>query len=209
MNQPKISKSVMERLPVYLHYLKSLEIKPENISSTTIARALHLGEVQVRKDLGIVSGAGKPKTGYNTLGLIESLEIFLGYGETIHAVIVGAGKLGMAIFDYEGFREYGVDILAAFDSDESKLGKTESGRNVYHVDNLTEFCRDRHIEIGVITVPDKYAQEVCDRMVEAGIPAIWNFAPGHLNVPKHVRVLNENLASSVALLSGSLRQQIV
>lgn len=208
MKQLKISRPVMERLPVYLHYLKSLPEKPEYISSTVISRALRLGEVQVRKDLGIVSGAGKPKIGYGTLDLIHSLEEFLGYNSTLHAVIVGAGKLGMALYDYEGFREYGVNIMAAFDADPAKFGATPTGRKILPMDTLAEFCRENHIEIGIITVPDNHAQEVCDRMVDAGIPAIWNFAMHQPHAPAHVRVQNENLASSLALLCGSLRQQL-
>ena len=208
MKQLKISRPVMERLPVYLPYLKTLPVKPEYISSTVIARALHLGEVQVRKDLGIVSGAGRPKLGYSTQELIHSLEEFLGYNSTLHAVIVGAGKLGTALYDYEGFRKYGVDILAAFDADPKKIGTTPSGRRVLPMEALGEFCREHDIEIGIITVPDSHAQEVCDAMVDAEIPAIWNFAMRHLHAPAHVRVQNENLASSLALLCGSLRQQI-
>lgn len=208
MKQQKISKPVMERLPVYLHYLKSLPEKPEYISSTVISRALRLGEVQVRKDLGIVSGAGKPKIGYSTLELIRSLEDFLGYNSTLHAVIVGAGKLGMALYDYEGFREYGVNIMAAFDAAPEKCGTTPTGRIILPMEALAAFCRENHIEIGIITVPDSHAQEVCDRLVDAGIPAIWNFAMHQPHAPAHVRVQNENLASSLALLCGSIRQQI-
>lgn len=208
MKQLKISRPVMERLPVYLHYLKTLPVKPEYISSTVIARALHLGEVQVRKDLGIVSGAGRPKLGYSTQELIHSLEEFLGYNSTLHAVIVGAGKLGTALYDYEGFRKYGVDILAAFDADPKKIGTTPSGRQVLPMEALGEFCLEHDIEIGIITVPDSHAQDVCDAMVDAKIPAIWNFAMRHLHAPAHIRVQNENLASSLALLCGSLRQQI-
>lgn len=208
MKQLKISRPVMERLPVYLHYLKSLSERPEYISSTVIARALRLGEVQVRKDLGIVSGAGKPKVGYGTTELIRSLEEFLGYNSTLHAVIVGAGKLGTALYDYEGFREYGVNVMAAFDANPAKCGATPSGRQILPMEALSDYCREHHIEIGIITVPDSHAQEVCDRMVEAGIPAIWNFAMHQLHAPANVRVHNENLASSLALLCGSLRQQI-
>ena len=208
MKQLKISRPVMERLPVYLHYLKSLTSKPEYISSTVIARSLRLGEVQVRKDLGIVSGAGKPKIGYDTVELIRSLEDFLGYNSTLHAVIVGAGKLGTALYDYEGFREYGVNIMAAFDANPAKCGVTPSGRPILPMDELAVFCRENHVEIGIITVPDSHAQEVCDRMVEAGISAIWNFAMHQPHAPAHVRVQNENLASSLALLCGSLRQQL-
>ena len=100
----KISNSVLKRLPVYLSYLKSLpEDAPENISATTLAAALNMGEVQVRKDLALVSDGGRPKIGYQRLGLVEDIEQFLGYDNTNDAVLIGAGKLGRALLGYSGF----------------------------------------------------------------------------------------------------------
>ena len=180
----------------------------ENVSATTIARDLELGDVQVRKDLACVSAAGRQKVGRSRKVLIRDIETQLDLANKTGAVIVGAGKLGTALYDYEGFREYGVNVMAAFDADPAKCGATPSGRLVLPMEALSGYCREHHIEIGIITVPDSHAQEVCDRMVEAGIPAIWNFAMHQLHAPANVRVHNENLASSLALLCGSLRQQI-
>ena len=111
MNGFFIPKATLGRLPQYLEFLRNLPSDaPETISATTIARNLSLGEVQVRKDLAIVSGAGKPKIGYITRDLIRDLEHWLGSDEFTSAVIVGAGKLGSALYDYSGFEEYGVNF---------------------------------------------------------------------------------------------------
>ena len=99
----KISTGLLRRLPLYLRYLQSLPEETANVSATTIANALGLGDVQVRKDLGAVSGKGRPKTGYDRLLLIETLHDFLGYNKTKNAVIFGAGKLGNALMSYSGF----------------------------------------------------------------------------------------------------------
>ena len=117
MSQKEISKSVLKRLPVYLSYLKSLpKDSPANISATALANALGLGQEQVRKDLAMVSDGGRPKIGYLRESLMEDISQFLGYDNTTDAILVGAGKLGQALLGYNGFEAYGLNILAAFDS---------------------------------------------------------------------------------------------
>ena len=110
-----ISKATLKRLPTYLSYLKSMPADaPANISATALAAGLSMGEVQVRKDLALVSDGGRPKIGYNRERLIADIEEFLGYGDTNDAVLIGAGKLGRALLGYSGFAEYGLNIVAAF-----------------------------------------------------------------------------------------------
>ena len=112
--EKEISKATLKRLPTYLAYLKSLpEGSSVNISATALAAGLHMGEVQVRKDLALVSSGGRPKIGYNRAALIADIEQFLGYGNTNDAVLIGAGKLGRALLGYSGFAEYGLNIVAA------------------------------------------------------------------------------------------------
>ena len=210
MRQSMLSKSVIERLPVYLHYIRSLHNEgTETVSATAVARALSLGEVQVRKDLGAFSGEGKPKIGYEIPSLIKSLEAALGYETPVYAAVIGAGRLGNALLGYEGFREYGLEILAGFDCDESKIKLPENGKRIYPVSEFPEFCRENGVEIGIITVPEGQAQIVCDLMVESGISAIWNFAPKRLTAPKNIFIKNENMASSLAVLSGHLKNKQV
>ena len=126
MNGCSISKATLGRLPGYLQYLKSLpEARGATISATVIAKELSLGDVQVRKDLAAVSGAGKPKVGYVRAKLIRDIECHLGNERVTHAVLVGAGKLGRALLDYDGFEEFGVRIVAGFDNNENafQIGK--------------------------------------------------------------------------------------
>ena len=204
---PNISKHTLQRLPMYLSYIQGLpEDAPKNISATTIAEALQLNDVQVRKDLASVSSSGKPKVGYNVKDLIAELEAFLGYNDIDNAVIVGAGSLGKALLNYSGFKAYGLNIIAAFDLCEEP---TEfQGKTVFPIAQLGSFCRKVNVHIGIITVPESSAQEICDLLVESGIRAIWNFAPVHLVVPDGILVQNENMASSLALLSNHLREQM-
>ncbi len=208
MERKEISKAVLKRLPGYVAYLRSI---PEGgspyISATALANALGMGEVQVRKDLAMVSDGGRPKIGYLRESLIEDIEQFLGYDNTTDAVLIGAGKLGQALLDYSGFAAYGLNILAAFDS-EPAGDKTEAGKPIYPVSELQGFCRANKVLMGIITVPTRYAQEVCDQLIGCGIKAIWNFAPTHLDVPENILVQQENMATSLAVLSMHLQAQM-
>ena len=204
----KISKSVLKRLPGYHAYLKSVQNSDSPyISATAIANALNMGEVQVRKDLAMVSDGGRPKVGYIREHLIEDIEQFLGYDNTTDAILVGAGRLGQALLGYSGFEEYGLNILAAFDIRPDTKSK-DSGKPILPLDQMVPFCREHKILMGIITVPTEFAQEACDRMIQAGIKAIWTFAPTHLDVPDHVMVHNENMANSLAILSMHLQAQM-
>lgn len=208
MEGKQISKSVLKRLPGYLAYLKTMpEDAPPNISATALATALGMGDVQVRKDLAMVSDGGRPKIGYQREALIYDIEQFLGYDNTTDAVLIGAGKLGQALMAYKGFDEYGLNILAAFDL-RPKSKKSEEGKPIYPISKLSDFCLSHKVLMGIITVPAEAAQEVADLLIAEGIKAIWNFAPTHLDVPANILVQNENMATSLAVLSVHLQAQI-
>lgn len=208
METNKVSKALVARLPRYLDHLKSLsKTEADYISSASVASALGLGQVLVRKDFAKVSDGGHPKTGYLCRELIVDIENYLGYNNTTDAVLVGAGKLGQALLDYYGFGTYGTNILAGFDI-HPELTHTSGGKPVYPVHELERFCAEHGILMGIIAVPAEHAQEVCDRMVACGIHAIWNFAPVHLNVPRNILVQNENLASSLTELRMHLRSSL-
>ena len=204
MSSSSVTKATLGRVPHYLKFLKELPDDGfEYISATHIARELELGEVQVRKDLNAISGAGKPKLGYVTEELIQKLEDCLGCNRMTSAVLVGAGKLGKALLDYSGFEKFGVKIVAAFDSNETALslsGKVE----ILPISQFEQFCKEHNVKLGIITVGEGSAQTVCDQMTESGITAIWNFAPCKLNVPAGTLVQNENLALSLAHLNNQL-----
>lgn len=208
MERKEISKSVLKRLPGYLAYLKSIpDAGSPYISATALANALGMGEVQVRKDLAMVSDGGRPKVGYIREHLIEDISQFLGYDNTTDAILVGAGKLGQALLGYSGFEEYGLNICAAFDAKPS-MDKTEEGKPIYPMERLESFCHTNKILMGIITVPAPHAQSVCDQLIHCGIKAIWNFAATHLDVPEGILVQNQNMATSLAVLSVHLQAQI-
>lgn len=208
MERKEISKAVLKRLPGYLSYLRSIpEGSSPYISATALANALGMGEVQVRKDLAMVSDGGRPKIGYLRESLMEDISQFLGYDNTTGAILVGAGKLGQALLGYSGFSAYGLNILAAFDAQPAS-DMSEEGRPIYAMDKMESFCRTNKVLMGIITVPAEHAQKVCDQMIKCGIKAIWNFAPTHLDVPANILVQNENMATSLAVLSMHLQAHI-
>ena len=177
--------------------------KIEFISSTSIARELSLNSVQVRKDLALISKSdGKPGRGFNVSMLISDLENFLGLNNVTDAVIVGAGKLGMALLGYKGF-EKNIDILMAFDSDKSKC----DNKKIFYIDKMEDLIKRLNIHIGIIAVPKEEAQNVCDTLVKAGVKAIWNFAPTNLIVPSKVIIKNEDLSASLLILLKSLNKK--
>lgn len=205
-----ISVATTQRIPFYLTYLKKkYKEGVKSISSTVIARDLDLNDVQVRKDLHAVSNnGGKPKVGYEIIQLISDLEMFLGYNFIDHAILVGCGSLGRALLSYSGFDDYGLKIIAGFDSYTPIIGTKIAGKTVYSIQRLQEIVVEENVRIGIIAVPQNSAQEVCDQMVACGIRAIWNFAPMKLQVPEGVIVQNENMAVSLAVLSRHLLEQI-
>ena len=205
MNANSITKATLGRLPGYLQYLKDTAgCGRENISATAIAKALSLGEVQVRKDLASVCGAGKPKIGYERKKLISDIEHTLGRESSVGAVIIGAGKLGRALLDYDGFEEFGVKILAAFDANEQALSARGAAKPVLPMSELYDFAKANDIRIGIIAVGKSAAQQVLDRLCECGITAVLNFAPVCLKAPKGVAVKQENLALSLAHLKAQI-----
>lgn len=203
--KPVISRAMLERIPIYIDYLEKISSQShEYISATALSKAIGFGEVQVRKDLGIISGEGKPKVGYKTDELLYSLKKFLVTDSCSNAVIVGAGKLGLALLDYAGFEEFGVHIKAAFDINPGIMSQTN--KPVLPMDKLNEYCLNNNVKMGIITVPASAAQRVCDILLDAGIKAIWNFAPANLCVPDNICIENEKLAISLCLLDMKQKQ---
>ena len=196
----------VKRLPYYLKYLKELQKNGVlHVPAAAIAESLDIYEVQVRKDLAAISRQpGKPRVGFTVNALIEDMEHFLCYDNPNTAVLVGAGHLGQALMSYSEFERYGLQIVAAFDVSPDLIGKSIHGIEVYPLDQLESICKEKNIEIGIITTPMEHAQGVCDKLVAGGVKAVWNFAHIYLHVPKNVVVQNEDMAVSFALLSNHL-----
>ena len=205
-----IPEPTLRRLPLYYQYLKKLQSGqgPDYVSSATMGNDLRILPIQVRKDLEITNAVGKPKLGYEVRELVMAIEAFLGWDNITDGYLVGVGHLGSALLGYQGFREYGLNLIAAFDSDESKVGTEVHGTKVLHVSKLANMIKRMGIKIGVLTVPGQAAQELADTMVRAGICAIWNFSPVKITVPPDIIVQHENLASSLVVLSKKLAQKL-
>ena len=202
----EISKATLSRMPLYLHFLQEENSKgAQYISSTVIAQNISVSSVLVRKDLAMVSSeAGRPRLGFAISRLIVDIEKFLGYDNLSDTIIVGAGGLGRAMLGYEGFKNNGLNVVAAFDINEKLIGTEVAGKVILPLDKLKEFVVEHKIRIGIITVPKVAAQDVLNKMVEAGIKAVWNFAPAPLRVPKDIVLKTEDLAASLAMLAGKL-----
>ncbi len=205
-HEQEISKATLARMPLYLHFLQEENSKgAQYISSTVIAQNISVSSVLVRKDLALVSSEpGRPRLGFAISRLIVDIEKFLGYDNLSSAIIVGAGGLGRAFLCYEGFKSNGLNIVAAFDVKQELIGTKVAGKEILPLSTMADFVRENKIKIGVITVPKAAAQGVLNQMVDAGIEAIWNFAPAPLRVPKNIVLKTEDLAASLAMLAGKL-----
>jgi len=205
---PSIPQPSLRRLPQYHHYLKDLEAKGiSRVSCSIIGLDLGLVPVQVRKDLQYTGIIGKPKTGYSVSELILDIETFLGWNNINEAFLVGAGNLGTALLGHERFSKFGLQIVAAFDSDPAKIGLWIHEKMVLPLDKLADLAQRMSIHLGIITTPADVAQTVADEMVKGGIQAIWNFAPVKLRVPEEIIVHNEDLYNSLASLSWKLARR--
>ncbi len=190
----RISEKVINRLTLYHCILQDyIESGTEYISSKQIATLLHIDDSQVRKDINILNKSGKSRVGYIVKELKKSIETTLGFSKTKKAYIIGAGNLGMALAKYDNFTSYGLNIISLFDNDKNKIGGTINDKEILDINTLPKFTQEHGVEIAILTVPGKYAQQTADFIIKANIKYIWNFTPTVLNVPDDVQVWNENL----------------
>ncbi len=196
----------IKRLPSYLHIVEAAKRDgKEFISGTIIADELGLEPIQVRKDLAVTGIVGKPRIGFPVDELIRAINSFLQWDTDTPAIIVGAGHLGTALMGYVEFPKHGLNIRAAFDVDERKIGTTVNQTPVYSIDRMPTIIRELGVKLAILTVPNAYAQDVADDLIDAGITAIWNFTNMKLKVPDHIIVQKEDLSSGYAVLSVRAR----
>jgi redox-sensing transcriptional repressor len=200
-----IPEPTIRRMPKYHDYVKRKKSEGEiYLSAPRIAHRLRLDPTQVTKDLAYTGITGKPRVGYNVDDLLDAIENFLGFNNIDHAFLVGAGSLGTALVGYPGFEEYGVKIVAAFDSDPKKIGTEIRGVPVMGINKLRDLAERMHIAIGIITTPADQAQQIADLMVSWGIKAIWNFSPINIIVPEHIIVQNTSIYANLAVIMNKL-----
>ncbi|MFA5623468.1 MAG: redox-sensing transcriptional repressor Rex [Bradymonadales bacterium] len=200
----EIPEPALLRVPLYIQALKQIKASAPNmktVSATVLTEKLQLNASQVRKDLSYAGLLGKPRVGYAIDELIDALERLVGWDMIRYAFLAGAGHLAAALLAHEKIVSHGVRIVAAFDNDPNKIGKKFASVDTYAIDMLPSMAQSMKIDIGIIAVPHQAAQDVADLMVSGGIRGIWNFAPIRLNVRDDILVQNEDIFSSVVLLS--------
>ena len=205
-----IPKSTLSRLPLYYSHIRKMQQQGDKyVSAAAVAQSLNLNPVLVRKDLsGVSSVEGKPRAGFKIDTLLHDLSEFLGYNKVDEAILVGVGSLGRLILTNTEFSSMGLDIAVGFDKDPDLVGLQIGSKYILPMEKMESYIKRTGVKIGIITVPADQAQSVCDQMVECGILAIWNFAFTLLNVPKGILVKNENLPSSLAVLSQQLANKL-
>lgn len=195
----------IKRMPQYLRlFNKILGYGRDYISSVQIAQETGLRPILIKKDLLMVGAPGKTKLGYNVKGTVEAIETYLGWHDKKDVCLVGYGKLGAALFNYEGFKKHGFNIVAAFDCDAQKITQ-EAQHNLYPINQLTKVIQENKISTAIIAVPATAAQGVADTLVSAGVKAVWNFSPVDIKVPEDVIIQNEDLSVGLALLCSRLK----
>ncbi len=202
MKAEKISELTTNRLSVYLRCLNDLaDHGQKTVSSDALAKTFHLNSAQIRKDLANFGELGVRGVGYYVEELRDHLTKILGLDRPIRVCIVGSGRLGAALADYQGFRRTNFEVAALFDSDAKKIGKKIGGIEISDMKNFSSVVKKGKIELAVIAVPAERAQKVLDKIVQAGIKAVLNFAPIPLKVSGDVKLKTVDLTSSLESLS--------
>ncbi|MFW6193543.1 MAG: redox-sensing transcriptional repressor Rex [Gemmatimonadota bacterium] len=205
MTRLGISDSTVRRLSVYLRLLRDLGRDGQGVvSSRELAERSGTTSAQVRKDLSLFGSFGKRGRGYDVDDLRATLEEILGLGRSWRVALAGVGKIGGALLGYEDLEGRGFEIVAAFDTDPDKIGRSVFGVEVEALDRLEDVVEDREVEMAIIATPPGAAQGVTDRLVEAGVRGLLNFAPVRLEVPSDVAVRSMDVALEMEGLSFAL-----
>ena len=196
-DERQISKAVISRLPRYYRYLGELmEEGIERISSNELSARMKVTASQIRQDLNNFGGFGQQGYGYNVKYLYTEIARILGIDRQHNLIIIGAGNLGQAIANYTNFEKRGFMIKGMFDTNPRLIGLVVRGVEIRGIDDLEQFIIDNEVQIAALTIPKSKAPEIAERLVKAGIKAIWNFAHTDLNVPDDVVVENVHLSES-------------
>ena len=197
-----VPEATVARLPVYLRALHLLADRGlTTVSSEALAASAGVGSAKLRKDLSHLGSYGTRGVGYDVAELVTHISAALGLGQRWAVVLVGVGNLGHALAGYGGFDERGFRVVGLFDVDPARVGEQVGGLVVRHLDELAEVAQAAGASIGVIATPAAAAQSVCDRLVDAGITSVLNFAPALLRVPPGVDVRKVDLSNELQILS--------
>jgi len=203
-----IPEPALRRLPWYLAYVNMLSQKGiEYVSSTNISRELNVDASQIAKDLSFLNIKGKTRIGYEVTTLQHVLQDFLGFKRPHNAVVIGVGSLGGALIHDSGLDNYGLHIVAGFDIAPEIVGTTVRGVPIYGVDELVDRCATLHAEVGIITLPVDHAQEGADKLIDAGIKALWNFTPFRIRAPRGIVITNTSIYAHLAVMYNRMEAQ--
>ena len=202
MRHHKIPDETIRRLPLYWRaFQKISQNEKTHISSQSLESIVNINHWQIRKDLSYFGALGIRGTGYDVKRLTKATSHILKLNKTQKVVLVGVGNLGTALLRYNAFESYGLNIIVAFDSNSKKIGKKINNVTVKNISALHEVkSKNNGIHIGIIAVPATSAQDIADKLIDAGIYGILNFAPIKLTVPKKVTVINIDIALELARL---------
>ncbi len=200
MRYYKIPDETIRRLPLYWRAINLMSDKGQKrASSQILADNTNINPWQIRKDLSYFGAFGTRGVGYDTRKLLDKISSILRLNDTQKAALVGVGNLGIALLKYPGFKLYGFDIIAAFDKNRQKIGKTVNNVTVENISRLKRL-KNSEIYIGIIAVPWIEAQDIAGKLIDAGVCGILNFAPVTLKVPKKVTIINIDIALDLARL---------
>lgn len=204
-NARGISETVIRRMPVYHRYLKELiEDGVERVSSKELSGLTGFSASQIRQDLNNFGGFGQQGYGYNTKALKEQIDKILGIDKSYKSIVIGAGRLGQAIARYNGFRDSGFNVISLFDIKDNIADI--SGIKVRKMEDLEKYIRDEGVDVAIITVPREVCQDVANKVIDAGVRGIWNFAPYDLKGPEGIVVENIRLNDSLLTLSYFMKE---
>ncbi|UCG33315.1 MAG: redox-sensing transcriptional repressor Rex [Phycisphaerales bacterium] len=202
-----LGRLVLERLMLYHRFLSELTSrKPvRTVTSAQIADALDIDPTQVRKDFGAIGILGMGRVGFDVCEVCRAIRVVLGFDQNHNAILIGTGHLGGALLAYSGFARYGLEIVAAFDNDDRRIGSRVAGHTVKPMRAMTPFIKSRKIRLAILTTPVTVSQKLTDRLVTVGVKAIWNFTPTRLTVPPGVLVRNEHISIGLSEIAYHLR----
>ena len=189
----------------FLHRLTSTQ-QVLSVTSAQIAEALDIDPTQVRKDFGRIGLQGMGRVGFDVCEVCRAIRIAFGFDQRHEAVLVGAGHLGGALLAYSGFARYGLHIMAAFDSDQHKIGTEIAGCTIKSTMLMKSYVESHGIRVAILTTPIDVSQELTDRLVAAGVQAIWNFTPTRLAAPPSVLVRDEHISMGLSEITYHLKQ---
>lgn len=207
--ESKIPEATIKRLSTYINCLERLGAENNPVtSSEMLGESCQVSPAQIRKDLSYFGEFGVRGVGYDTKKLKSEIKGILGLNHNWPTTVVGVGKLGQALLNFAFFRKHGFRIIAAFDSDENKIGnELSNGVTILPTTNIEKTVKDEKIIIGIITTPADFAQEVADKLVAGGIKGLLNFAPIKVKVPETITLRNVSITSELDNLAYLLTQK--